>query len=234
MDPTPIVDLTVPAVMEHLGVWSSRRVEPAPILMGHSAGGVFTQLLMDRGGTAPPASSTPAPTEGVKRLAAFADPGRASPCSRTPPTGTRPSGSTFEQWRYVFTNTFQRGRRRTQAVRALPHPRVRPGCSGECARDTSIRGPPTRTSTTRTPTGRRCSSSLAARITSCRPVDPALPTPKHYKARGHDHRGRPEYEGRAHLMPSQTGWEEVADHALSWATEQAAVWAARHPLPATA
>ena len=39
-----------------------------------------------------------------------------------------------------------------------------------------------------------------------------------------------EYEGRAHLMPSQTGWEEIADHALSWATEQAAVWAARRPL----
>jgi hypothetical protein len=29
--------------------------------------------------------------------------------------------------------------------------------------------------------------------------------------------------------PAQTGWEEIADYALSWATEQAAVWAARHP-----
>jgi hypothetical protein len=35
-------------------------------------------------------------------------------------------------------------------------------------------------------------------------------------------------------MPSQTGWEEIADYALSWATEQAAVWAARRPLPASA
>jgi hypothetical protein len=42
-----------------------------------------------------------------------------------------------------------------------------------------------------------------------------------------------EYEGRAHLMPAQTGWEEIADYALSWATEQAAVWAARRPLPAS-
>ena len=30
-----------------------------------------------------------------------------------------------------------------------------------------------------------------------------------------------EYEGRAHLMPSQDGWEEVADYALSWALEHA-------------
>ena len=30
-----------------------------------------------------------------------------------------------------------------------------------------------------------------------------------------------EYEGRAHLMPAQEGWEEVADHALEWALEHA-------------
>jgi hypothetical protein len=42
-----------------------------------------------------------------------------------------------------------------------------------------------------------------------------------------------EHDGRAYLMPSQAGWEEIADCALSWATEQAAVWAAR-PLPASA
>jgi hypothetical protein len=26
-----------------------------------------------------------------------------------------------------------------------------------------------------------------------------------------------EYEGRAHLLPAQDGWEEVADYALEWA-----------------
>ena len=31
-----------------------------------------------------------------------------------------------------------------------------------------------------------------------------------------------EFEGRAHLMPAQEGWEEVADHALAWALEHAA------------
>jgi pimeloyl-ACP methyl ester carboxylesterase len=30
-----------------------------------------------------------------------------------------------------------------------------------------------------------------------------------------------EYEGRAHLMPAQTGWEEIADYALDWAVEHA-------------
>jgi pimeloyl-ACP methyl ester carboxylesterase len=30
-----------------------------------------------------------------------------------------------------------------------------------------------------------------------------------------------EYEGRAHLMPAQEGWEEVADYALEWALRHA-------------
>ena len=32
-----------------------------------------------------------------------------------------------------------------------------------------------------------------------------------------------EYEGMAHLMPAQEGWEEVADYALQWAVEHATV-----------
>ena len=31
--------------------------------------------------------------------------------------------------------------------------------------------------------------------------------------------------GRTHRMPAQTGWEEIADYALSWAVEHAAAWA---------
>jgi hypothetical protein len=30
-----------------------------------------------------------------------------------------------------------------------------------------------------------------------------------------------EFEGRAHLLPSQDGWEEVADYALDWALANA-------------
>ena len=30
-----------------------------------------------------------------------------------------------------------------------------------------------------------------------------------------------EYEGKAHLMPAQEGWEQIADDALAWAIEHA-------------
>jgi hypothetical protein len=43
---------------------------------------------------------------------------------------------------------------------------------------------------------------------------------KHYKAEGTITKVV-EYEGRAHLMPSQEGWEEIADYALDWAVEHA-------------
>ena len=47
-DPTPIENLTVPAVIDHLADVIGGLERP-PILIGHSAGGVFTQLMLDRG-----------------------------------------------------------------------------------------------------------------------------------------------------------------------------------------
>jgi alpha-beta hydrolase superfamily lysophospholipase len=66
-DPTPIEQVTVPQIMERLeGVVGG--LDRPPILMGHSAGGVFTQLLMDRGYGAVRVAINSAPTEGVKRV----------------------------------------------------------------------------------------------------------------------------------------------------------------------
>jgi pimeloyl-ACP methyl ester carboxylesterase len=65
-DPTPIENLTVPAVVEHLESVVSGLDTP-PILMGHSTGGVFTQLLMDRGHGAAGVAINSAPTEGATR-----------------------------------------------------------------------------------------------------------------------------------------------------------------------
>src|SRR4030095_11085397 len=47
-DPSPVERLTVPAIMAHLEAVVGR-FETPPILMGHSAGGAFVQLLLARG-----------------------------------------------------------------------------------------------------------------------------------------------------------------------------------------
>src|ERR671933_1337207 len=47
-DPSPIEALTIPAVVEHLeGIVGE--LDKPPIIMGHSAGGFFTQVLLDNG-----------------------------------------------------------------------------------------------------------------------------------------------------------------------------------------
>jgi hypothetical protein len=199
-DPTPIEDLTLPAVIEHLESVVSQ-IDPTPILMGHSAGGVFTQLLMDRA-TAPPASRSTRRRPRASSACRCRRSGRASPSSRTPPTGTRPSGSPSSNGA-TCSRTRSARRRREGCTSATTSPR-RAACSGAVRSRTSIRGPTTRTWTTRTPTGRHCSSSLAARITSC-PVDPALEREALQGGR-HDHRGRRVRRPRApHALADRLG-----------------------------
>ena len=63
-DPTPIERLTVPQIVDHLER-VVRGVASPPILMGHSAGGVFVQVLLDHGFGAAGVTMNSAPTEGV-------------------------------------------------------------------------------------------------------------------------------------------------------------------------
>src|SRR6267142_111429 len=66
-DPTPIEHVTVPAIIEHLEAIVGE-LESPPIIIGHSAGGVFTQILLDHGFGAAGVAIDSAPTEGVKRI----------------------------------------------------------------------------------------------------------------------------------------------------------------------
>ena len=60
-DPTPIEEVTVPAIVEHLAS-VIRPIDPPPVLIGHSAGGVFVQILLDHGYGAVGVAINSAPT----------------------------------------------------------------------------------------------------------------------------------------------------------------------------
>src|SRR5215216_691186 len=64
-DPSPIAALTVPDIVDHLAA-VIEPLETPPILIGHSAGGVMVQLLLDRGLGAVGVGVNSAPTEGVR------------------------------------------------------------------------------------------------------------------------------------------------------------------------
>ena len=159
-DPTPIENLTVDKVVERLESVVGELDSP-PILMGHSAGGVFTQLLLDRGYGAAGVAINSAPTEGVK-VVPLSQIKSTFPVLRNPANRHKAVGFTFEQWQYAFTNTF------TEAEARRLYERYHIPASGNvfwgaCSR-TSIPARTPRTSTTGTTTARRSSSSRGARI----------------------------------------------------------------------
>ena len=103
-DPSPIEALTVPQVIEHLETIVGGLDSP-PVLIGHSAGGVFTQILLDHGFGAAGVAINSAPTEGVKRIP-LSQIKATFPVLKNPANRHRAVGFTFEQWHYAFTNTF--------------------------------------------------------------------------------------------------------------------------------
>ncbi|HXV33319.1 MAG TPA: alpha/beta hydrolase, partial [Gaiellaceae bacterium] len=103
-DPTPIEQVTVPQIVEHLES-VVRELDPQPILIGHSAGGVFTQILLDHGFGAAGVALNSAPTEGVK-VVPLSQIRSTFPVLKNPANRHKAVGFTPEQWHYAFTNTF--------------------------------------------------------------------------------------------------------------------------------
>src|SRR5215210_8780544 len=64
-NPSPIEALTFPAIIEHIGGIIDEMDKP-PIIIGHSAGGVLTQILLDHGYGAAGVAIDSVPAEGVK------------------------------------------------------------------------------------------------------------------------------------------------------------------------
>ena len=105
-DPSPIEALTIPAVVEHLeGIVGE--LDRAPIIMGHSAGGLFTQILLDHGYGAAGVAIDSAPAEGV-RVTPVSQIRVFFPILRNPANRHKAVGFTKEQFHYAFANTLSR------------------------------------------------------------------------------------------------------------------------------
>ncbi|GAA1960726.1 alpha/beta hydrolase [Microbacterium deminutum] len=103
-DPTPIEKLQVPEIISMLeGLIGN--LERPPIIMGHSAGGAFTQIVLDHGYGAAGVAINSAPTEGVKVIP-LSQIKSSFPVLKNPANRHRAVGLTPEQWYYVFANTF--------------------------------------------------------------------------------------------------------------------------------
>jgi pimeloyl-ACP methyl ester carboxylesterase len=219
-DPSPIEKVTVPQIIDRLESIVKGLPEP-PILMGHSAGGVFLQVLLDRGYGAVGVALNSAPTEGVGVIP-FTQLKSTFPVLRNPANRHKAVGFTYEQWRYAFTNTFpEEESRRLYERYHIP-------ASGSIFWESALANV--------TP-GRQGSwvnyhnETRAPLLFISGGEDHLMPpsiqrsNAKHYQSEKTVTEVK-EYPGRSHLMPAEKGWEEVADYALDWAVKHARMSAA--------
>jgi len=213
-DPSVIAEQTITGIIEHLESVIAPLDKP-PILMGHSAGGVWTQLLLDRGHGACGVTLNSAPVEGVK----VTPPSQIKSVFevlKNPANRHRAVGFNFDQWNYAFTNTFSEDEARALYERLhIPAPG---GIvwSGILANFT--------------PGHQEAwvdfkNDDRAPLLFITGSEDHIMPpsvqhsNAKHYKSDAVTE--VKDYDGFAHLLPAQDGWQEVADYALDWALEHA-------------
>jgi pimeloyl-ACP methyl ester carboxylesterase len=213
-DPSPIEAVTVPQIVSHLEEVVGGLDAP-PILMGHSAGGVFTQVLLDHGYGACGVAINSAPTEGVPVIP-LSQIRSTFPVLKNPANRHRAVGFTHEQWQYAFTNGFSDERSREL------YERYHIPASGSIFWESAF--------ATLTPghqgswvdysnAGRKPLLFISGADDHLMPPKVQRSNAKHYTAPG-TVTEVVEFPG-PHLLPSADNWREVADHALEWAEAHA-------------
>jgi pimeloyl-ACP methyl ester carboxylesterase len=217
-DPSPVEALTVPAIIEHLES-VVRSVGTPPIIMGHSAGGAFTQILLDHGLGAVGVAINSAPTEGV-RTVPLSQLRATFPVLKNPANHHRAVGFNHDQWHYAFTNTFsEEDSRRLYERYAVP-------ASGRILFDSVLANyqpGPQEVWVDYRNDARPPLLFMSGSEDHLMPAKIQRSNADHYKSATVTE--VKVYEGRSHLMPAEPGWEQIADDALEWALAHAVVGA---------
>jgi pimeloyl-ACP methyl ester carboxylesterase len=214
-DPMPIERLTVPAVVAHLESVIAELGAP-PIIIGHSAGGVFTQHLLDRGHGAAAVALNSAPTEGVK-VAPLSQVRSAFEVLKNPANRRKAVGFSFEQWNYAFTNGFPE-----EQARAT-YERYHIPASGMLVWNSVLANiQPGHQDTWVNYRNDERAPLLFVSGSEDHIMPPSVQrsNAKHYKSERTITEVK-EYEGYAHLLPAQEGWQRIADEVLEWAVAHA-------------
>lgn len=215
-DPRSIEDIGLLDVVSHLER-VVRGLDRAPIIMGHSFGGIFTQMLLDRGLGVAGAAIEPGTTAGVLTLP-LSTLRVGAPVLTNPFRRRRASAITRARFHYAFANDLTRAQSDEEWERsAIPS-------FNRLFFDGVLALPRARSGVTRVSFGKPDRAPLlliAGENDHVAP--PALQRAllRHYAA-GASTVGYQEFPGRTHGIVRQRGWEEVADFALAWTLRHAA------------
>jgi pimeloyl-ACP methyl ester carboxylesterase len=215
-DPSGVAHLGVGEIVDHYEK-IIRGLDVTPIIVGHSFGGLVTQILLDRGlGTAGVALDS-APAKGIFKIP-YSELKSGFPALKNPANNHRAVALTAEEFHYAFRNTvdeaeslkaFQRyavpgpGRVLFQAALA----NFNPHAATKIDFDNDQRAPlliiagdqdhvsPLAVNESNAKLQRRSTAVTAFKV----------------------------FPGRSHFIVGQKGWEEVADFVLDWALDPVAL-----------
>ena len=212
-----------PSAVEHLGVEEIvdhyeaiiRDLDEPPIIMGHSFGGAFTEILLDRGLGAAGVAIDAAAVKGILALP-FSELRSGFPVLKNPANNHRAVALTPVEFKYAFGNTLSEEDSLAAYERyAVPGP-GRVLFQGALANFNPH-------AATRVDFG---NDDRAPLLLIAGGADHVVPAVVDKSAADHYAKSKAiteyrEFAGRSHWTIAEPGWEEIADYALQWAVENA-------------
>jgi pimeloyl-ACP methyl ester carboxylesterase len=223
-DPSPIAAMSVGKILEHYEQ-VIRGLEHPPIIMGHSFGGAFVQVLLNRGLAAAGVGINAATVRGVRDLP-LSTVRSASSLLRNPFLRRKAIELSESGFRYAFGNTLTE-----QESRAAWERYHVPG-----SRNVLLEGafcnvnPRTALKVDFAKADRAPLLFIAGGRDHVVPASVNRSNAAKYAKSGAVTELK-EFPGRSHFTVGQAGWEAVADYALNWAVEHAAPPAGKASLP---
>ena len=213
-DPSPLASLTITKIVDHYEKFI-RALDAPPIIIGHSFGGLFMQLLVDRGLGAAGVGVSAAQPRGVPKLP-LTTIKSGSRILRNPLNRHKAVKYTLEDFHYTMTNTLSIEEStpyyERYAIPAAGHILFE-GAAAQLNPKTAAKVDFART-------------DRAPMLFIANGKDNVVPTTvtqaifEKYRAKSTALVDYVEYPDRPHF-PGVPGWEQVADHALAWATNNA-------------
>jgi pimeloyl-ACP methyl ester carboxylesterase len=215
-DPSAMNGLGVEEIVEHYdGI--VRGLDGPPVIMGHSFGGLVTEMLLDRGLGAAGVAISPAPVRGVRRLPP-AQLRSAFPVLGNPANRNRTVDLSPKQFHYAFTGTMDEDEAQAAYERyAVPGP-------GRVIFQAAFANFNPRAATKVD----FHKDDRAPLLVIGNDQDHTVPASVSREAAKRFNRSKAvvdyqEFEGRPHFTAGAPGWEEVADYALEWADRHTGV-----------
>lgn len=213
-DPSVIATLGIGEVVDHYEA-IIRELDSPPIIMGHSFGGLITQILLDRGlGSAGVALAT-APVKGIVLLP-FSTIKVVLPALSNPANNHRAVPLTPEQFHYAFTNSLSE----EESLAAFERYAV-PGPDHVLFQAAFANFNPHAATAVNFHNDHRAPLLMIAG--GLDHVSPASVVKSNFNLYRQS-KALTEYKefaDRTHFVLGQRGWEEVADYALTWSEAHA-------------